>query len=61
VELLAEAERLRDVGRPADNIRRSILTLNQNLPAPLRLPPFSAGGLMECVNTIFAGVPGGAA
>ncbi|HKI36045.1 MAG TPA: hypothetical protein VKA46_29585 [Gemmataceae bacterium] len=56
-ELLAEARRLRDLGRPAGDVRRAVLQLNQNLPRPL--PPFSAGGLADCLDALLAEGPGG--
>jgi hypothetical protein len=52
-ELLDEARRLRDLGRSPGDVRRSILQLNRNLPAPL--PAFSAGGLCECLDAVLAG------
>ena len=52
-ELLHEARRLRDLGRRAAEVRKSILALNRNLPKPL--PTYSAGGLAECVNCLLGG------
>jgi hypothetical protein len=56
-ELLDEARRLHVLGRPAAEVRRSVLALNRELPLPL--PAFSAGGLVECVNAVLAEEAGG--
>jgi hypothetical protein len=57
-DLLDEARRLRDLGRPADEVRRAVIALNRNLGRQA-VPPFSAGGLVECVNAVLAEGPGG--
>jgi hypothetical protein len=51
-ELLAEARRLHRLGRPVAEVRKAILSLNSALDKPL--PPFSPGGLCDCVNAVLA-------
>jgi hypothetical protein len=51
-DLLDEARRLRSLGRAPADVRRSLLQLARNLgPA---VPLFSAGGLMEFLETVLA-------
>jgi hypothetical protein len=59
-DLLDEARRLRDLGHSPDEVRRAILTLNRNL-RDLAVPPYSPGGLAECLNIVVAESPGGGA
>ena len=51
--LLVEARRLRELGRPADDVRRAVMQLARNLP--VRLSLFSHGGLAECIDAVHGG------
>jgi hypothetical protein len=50
-ELLTEGLRLHRLGHPAEDIRRVVLSLAR---AGCRLPLFSHGGVVECLDAVLA-------